>query len=423
MDILVGNQMGAGDQIYLNNGDGSFTEDTTSTITSSRINLPTSAMALADIDGDGDLDAIVDKAQGSSDARIELQFNNRLGSFVETTTHPIANLACDFGDEVTAMAFADLDGDGDMDLLQGSTASCVDRMLRGDGNGDFQVDDAFGSLVARPNSAGWWGVGGLVGYSTIAVVAGDVDGDNDIDVMYFRKRGVSMYINGGNGDFTDQSGGDLTTAHASNLANSGAMGDINGDGSLDVVKVVTMPTERSQLLLNDGAGSFTEGFHFSAAQRHTCVALGDVNGDQLLDVVFGGDKPQGYPLVYSSSALYINDGCSGPSCSFISGGGGAITSVSYVSTLTFGDVDGDGGALVGPNLASHLRRNQHKSSARGRSRPLCRRRAGPSPHQRWHRQFPNCDRHVSRQLRHYACDRTLVVVDALDLCRRSRHRR
>ena len=92
------------------------------------------------------------------------------------------------------------------------------------------------------------------------------------------------------------------------------LGDVNGDGHLDLV---AGNSGRNKLYLNDGSGGFTAGTGTAIGSETDvtwAVILGDVNGDGHLDLVTGNDG--------QTNKLYLNDGSGG----FTAGTGTAIGS-------------------------------------------------------------------------------------------------
>ena len=84
-----------------------------------------------------------------------------------------------------------------------------------------------------------------------------------------------------------------------NATSSVAVGDLNGDGALDLV--LGNFAQPSQVYLNDGRANFTAPVSLPGSGRYTYrVAVGDLNGDGTLDLVLGNFA--------QPSQVYLNDG-------------------------------------------------------------------------------------------------------------------
>jgi len=179
-------------------------------------NIPT----FADIDGDGDLDALMGEAAGD----VWLFENTGTASapaFDPPVTNPFG--LADVGG-FSGPAFGDLDADGDLDALVGNSAGDLTYFQ----NLGTTTAPSFGTAVVNP-----FGLTGTGGLATANIV--DVDGDGDLDV----------FANGGRKDYFENTGSPSVPAFAAprtdpfGLTNVGAgevlaFADIDGDGDLDV---------------------------------------------------------------------------------------------------------------------------------------------------------------------------------------------
>ncbi len=159
------------------------------------------------------------------------------------------------------------------------------------------------------------------------VAVGDVNGDGKLDIVFGNSGGPSeVYLNDGQGRFTptaapiDPAGADMTNV---------ALGDLNGDGTLDIV--LGNAGKPSQVYLNDGQGGFTPTTApLNPTGRPTwMVALGDLNGDGTLDILLNNG---------GVSQVYLNDGQGNfaPTAAPLNPTGNPTHSIAL------GDVNGDG---------------------------------------------------------------------------------
>ncbi|PYQ02014.1 MAG: hypothetical protein DMF83_24450, partial [Acidobacteria bacterium] len=309
----------------------------------------TTAIALADVDGDGDLDLVTGNA-GTPAQTSNLYLNNGSGGF----SLAAATLFPSDAGATTAIALADVNGDGFVDLVVGNNnqrnrvylnrgrqtvgttvtwlgfASGQDvstdqrattSLAVGDVNGDGLPD-----LIVGNNGTGnrlylnqgldatthaWLGfaAGTNIGSETdptTAVALGDVDGDRDLDLIVGNRNAVNrLYLNNGTGTFSLAATSPFAAAQATT---SLAVGDVNGDGALDFV--VGNAGQGNQLYLNAGtqivAGIPTwQGFGAALpittdTDATTSLALGDVDGDNDVDLVAGNNG--------TANKLYRNNG-------------------------------------------------------------------------------------------------------------------
>lgn len=287
VDLVIGNSpltiQSVGNRLYLNDGTGVFTDATTG-------RLPTTPqfprrMALADLDGDGDLDLTVCNLGGSSDVR--LYANDGSGTFSDQTATRLVPALLEFAD----LALADCDGDGDVDLVAVTPGVQRNRFYRNNGNGVF-LDATLPTFNARGDEL---------------LELGDIDGDGDIDVVVSNWLGgeTQLMLNDGTGGFTPAPAGSLPTLHGLIGGFGGlALADVDSDTDLDLMLQgaasgrLSWNGSAEQLLLNDGSGVFHQPDASELPARAVVVALGDIDGDRDDDVLVAG----------VGTVLYRNDG-------------------------------------------------------------------------------------------------------------------
>jgi len=198
------------------------------------------------------------------------------------------------GSRPTDLDFADVDGDFDLDILVNHREG-YSRIFLNDGHGYFT--DGTGFNGARPASitANYAPKQGPYSYNQEAC---DLDGDGDLDLVLDNAgkapagAGVGMnvtqlLINDGHGVFIDESASRIMAEPAA-LDGAAKCADVNGDGHVDIV-VGSRSHTSEKVLRNDGKGVFT--YVADALPKFNditlAIDLGDLNGDGKLDLVTG----------------------------------------------------------------------------------------------------------------------------------------
>ncbi|WP_170309806.1 BspA family leucine-rich repeat surface protein, partial [Seonamhaeicola maritimus] len=262
--------------------------------------LDYSDAAFADIDGDNDLDLIISGRVTNPNIGItKLYTNDGIGNFTEVVVTPFDPLW------QSTIDFADVDGDNDLDVLLTGTITntqYVTKLYTNDGSGVFT------EVIGTPFIP--------VGFGDSEFA--DVDGDNDLDVLITGTGGTfsvsiasRLYSNDGFGNYTLVIGTPFQDVYDGSVD----FADIDGDNDLDVLitGVDGSPSSASvHLYTNDGNGVFTEvtGIPFPPVYSSS-VAFADMEGDNDQDVFISGATAAGYEEVFSNdgSGNFINVGC------------------------------------------------------------------------------------------------------------------
>lgn len=265
-----------------------------------------SSSAFADVDGDGDLDLVVTGQDSLSVPTANLYTNDGAGGFANAG----AGLA---GARNGSVSFADVDGDGDQDLLVtgdiGGPAQSA-TLYRNDGSGGFA--NAGAALTA-------------VAFSSSAFADVDRDGDQDLAIAGFDGaiRTTTLYTNNGAGVFND-AGASLFGADSGQIV----FADATGNGAPDLL--VTGNPGVAILYANNGAGGFTDAGAALTGVGESSISSGDIDGDGDLDLLLTGNAAG------QITRLYRNNGAGG----FTDTGAGLVgVDVGYSA---FADVDRDG---------------------------------------------------------------------------------
>jgi hypothetical protein len=172
-----------------------------------------------------------------------------------------------------AVALGDLDGDGDSDVFVANDYAVIDAQ------GDLERNQP--DRVWLNDGAGHFSDSGqrLGEFPSTAVALGDLDGDGDPDAFVATRGSALVWLNNGAGQFSD-SGQRLGNQRAGAVW----LGDLDGDKDLDAF--IHAP-EGSSIWLNDGAGRFSLSRQELSVPMYYATALGDLNGDGDLDLFAG----------------------------------------------------------------------------------------------------------------------------------------
>lgn len=280
LDIVVANDAGARAAIYRNDGKGNFSP--MGSLGNYYVPQSRRALALGDLDNDGDVDAVL---VGLGQDHIYL--NEERGA--RWSERPLGLREAGPA-RATGVALADVDGDKDFDIVVPGRYEERSLVYMNDGRAGFAETRGFD---AGPED-------------TTSVAVGDVDGDGDLDIVAANwEQPHVAYLNDGRGHFAKGA----TFGSGREQTWTVVLGDMDLDGDLDAVVGnvnvgfwdVDLTSDRrseqfgrehrnepSRIYINDGAGRFAPGNPLSTGNDQTRpVALGDLDRDGDLDVVMG----------------------------------------------------------------------------------------------------------------------------------------
>jgi Ca2+-binding RTX toxin-like protein len=259
--------------VTFNLGDGTFGDYQSYSVADN-----TTDVEAADLDDDGDLDLVATAGSFSSptNTTIDILLNDGTGVFAHSTATG--------GVGPDALAVADVDDDGVLDLVlpnsgffdEGDPTLGSLSVLLGHGDGTFADEVRYDT-----------------GYRPSDVAVADFDGDDLVDVLTVRpdtasgKYAFEILSGHGDGTFTPDTDDQLISIPTNGGVGNAELdaGDLDGDSDPDLV-VGGTATFKDAVLINDGTGTFNATLYdvFGALDPH----LSDLDADGDLDWASAG---------------------------------------------------------------------------------------------------------------------------------------
>lgn len=338
VDVFVGNTYQTRSRLFVGDGAGGFTEETSS-------RLPTTLLSLGDaesgdVDGDGDLDLVLaDWGAGNNMTNdgglTRLWLNDGTGRFTDATAARMPDVRVRFSWD---LEFVDVDNDLDLDILVSCKRCAGGFLFRNDGGGTFESDRR-----------------GLPQYTNnYEYEAMDLDGDGFLDLVTINdgdivggvgsSRREHVFRNDGEGRFRD-----VTDTWWPDEENPGfddnlvTYLDYDSDGDADFL--IGSLSGPDRLMINGGLADGEAGrlvvalevFEGEETPGTLGMSIGDLDGDGRVDVVQSqGEHPTAIQeRIFSGRGLALDtqppvitlvtvtpaDGTSGASTSGMSGDG------------------------------------------------------------------------------------------------------
>ncbi len=266
--------------VSFGNGKGEFTSGSSLTV-----NSAIESLAIGDVNGDGQLDAVT--ANGSGQQTVSLLLGDGTGNLKRDRDLAVEG-------QPKAIALKDLDGDGRLDIAvvtteQGSVTRSRLTVFKGNGQDSFVPT----ASIVLSESASNPDIDNLA-----AITTGDFNQDGRTDIAASAAGKIAILKNDSNQSLK-------LVYQLEQTAPSLAVGDFNGDGRVDLATVgIGYNTYRpnyylgsgTTILLGDGSGSFSRAVPYADdIISSLSLAVADLDQDQKPDLAF---SPQGSGLLY-----------------------------------------------------------------------------------------------------------------------------
>lgn len=242
------------------------------------LNVCALALHAADIDGDGDWDLVANK-RDPVPSEVMILINDGEGTFEPGSSYPTS------GDENLAAASADFDGQNGIDLAVTNFFSDDFSVMLNDGTGAFSAPALYPA-----------------GDGPQSITTADYDAANgpDLAIANLYSNNISVLFNNGSGGFG-------TAINYSLSGRPGQIISVDLDGvNGDDLAVAVNTSDNIAILLNDGTGNFSGPTEYSAYYDPSSLGIIDFDDDGDNDLVVTGYRSDGY--AWHMAHVLRNDG-------------------------------------------------------------------------------------------------------------------
>ena len=284
-DIIVVSEDDKTNELYLNNGDGTFTDG------GKRIPVTgtSNSVLVSDINKDGAADILI-----GNNGQNNILINDGKGYFKDETIERFG----EFIDVTQDLTLCDIDNDGDQDILVANEDA--NRLLINDGKGFFK-DQSANRLPYR-----------IEPEETREVVTADIDNDGDLDILYGNVQAFvpnalrqnRLLLNDGKGFFSDSTQTHLPKDE--NRCFGVSFLDIDRDGDMDIMTGNTNGPKFDgdtpfSVYINNGKGIFSDAtgtfMPDNIKGRGFDIDFIDLNGDGIKDLFLSNRGSQDFLLL------------------------------------------------------------------------------------------------------------------------------